>query len=316
MLPEAERAQAILYGLACGDALGYPVEFMRLDAIQARYGPQGIRDLPRPALVSDDTQMALALARALADRGGADLDTLMAAVTARFVEWYHLQDDPAQRRAPGNACLAGTGALARGVSWRESGVPDSKGCGAVMRVAPVGYLYQHDPARLQDVARASGRTTHGHPASDAATIGGAYLVKLALDGADPIEMPYRLLELVGDLSKDLSVTIGRLMQVLEWPYEEAALRKIGEGWVAEEALALALYCFLRYPDDYVACICRAANTDGDSDSVACIAGALAAARLAGQGKFAVPSDWVARIEYSSEIAALGDRLAEVKAGLR
>src|SRR5512147_289070 len=124
MLTETERAQAILYGLACGDALGYPVEPMRLPEIKARYGPQGIRDLPRPALVSDDTQMALALARALAERGDADLDTLMAAVSERFCEWRQLQDDPAQRRAPGNACLAGTEALIAGVSWRNSGGAD------------------------------------------------------------------------------------------------------------------------------------------------------------------------------------------------
>ena len=64
-----ERAKGILFGLAIGDALGYPTEFMTLGAIKARYGPQGIFDLPEPALFSDDTQMTLAVTEALVEAG-------------------------------------------------------------------------------------------------------------------------------------------------------------------------------------------------------------------------------------------------------
>jgi ADP-ribosylglycohydrolase len=315
MLSETDRAQALLYGLACGDALGYRVEFVELARIKAEYGPEGIRDLPRQALYTDDTQMTLALARALVAHGADDLDTLMDAVTREFVVWRNTQDDPAQSRAPGNACLSATARLRAGTAtWRDAGEADSKGCGAVMRVAPVGYVYQHDVVHLQDVARAQALATHGHPASTAASIGAAYLVKLALDGLEPIEMPYRMLELVGDLSRDVTVVMGRTLEVSTWPDEELAIRHIGKGWVAEEALALAFYCFLRHPDDYVRCIVRAANIDGDSDSVACIAGALAAARIAAvHGRVPVPSDWVGRIENTDEIAAIAGGLAAVKA---
>jgi ADP-ribosylglycohydrolase len=312
MLTEAQRAQALLYGLACGDALGYAVEFINLRQIKAAYGPQGIRDLPRPARFSDDTQMSIATARALVDHGDADYESLLSALAARYVEWYRTQDDPDQRRDPGRTCLEGAAALERGVDWRLAGVPDQKGCGAVMRVAPVGYVYQHDLERLVAVARGSAIMTHGHPTSTAATVGTAYVVKLALDGMEPIEIPYRMLELVGDESRELAIAIGKVLEVVDWPLEEGAMRRLGVGWTAEEALALALYCFLRYPDDYVACIVRAANSDGDSDSVACVAGAFAAARLAGQGRFPIPNDWVERIERSAELAALGEGLAAAK----
>ncbi|MBW1929882.1 MAG: ADP-ribosylglycohydrolase family protein, partial [Deltaproteobacteria bacterium] len=89
--------------------------------------------------------------------------------------------------------------------------------------------------------------------------------------------------------------------------EEKALSFLGEGWVGEEAVALALYCFLRYPDSYEKCVLRAANTNGDSDSIACIAGAISGAYL---GVNAIPANWVERIERSEYLIDLSDRLAE------
>ncbi|MBX6768245.1 MAG: ADP-ribosylglycohydrolase family protein, partial [Actinomadura rubrobrunea] len=76
----------------------------------------------------------------------------------------------------------------------------------------------------------------------------------------------------------------------------------GEGWVAEEALATALLCFLMFPDDPVAAIRRGAASSGDSDSIACLAGAFAGAHL---GMDAWPAEWAARIEYADRLARLG-----------
>jgi ADP-ribosylglycohydrolase len=88
--------------------------------------------------------------------------------------------------------------------------------------------------------------------------------------------------------------------------EEAALRHIGEGWVGEEAVGLALYCVLRYPDDYVACVRRAANTNGDSDSISCIAGGIMGARL---GLDAIPVDWINQCENRDYLFDLSQRMA-------
>src|SRR5688572_16232851 len=139
------QAEAILFGLALGDALGYPTEFLRLnEGIRPRYGYQGIQEPPDPALYTDDTQMTIALTEGLLDAGlDADLDAQMNAVAKRFIEW---KDSPENNRAPGNTCLIGVRRYESGISWRESGVAGSKGCGSAMRVATIGYFYQHDAA--------------------------------------------------------------------------------------------------------------------------------------------------------------------------
>ena len=126
-----QTAESLLFGLALGDALGWPVEFTDLTAIKQRYGATGIQEPPDPAEYTDDTQMALALTEGLLDAGlNAPVDEIMDAVGARFVTWLELQDDPRHRRAPGNACLVGMQRYKADWNWRTSGNPDSKGCEA------------------------------------------------------------------------------------------------------------------------------------------------------------------------------------------
>ncbi len=298
------QAQAILFGLALGDALGGPVEFETLAEITRQYGSRGIQAPPEPAMYTDDTQMTLALAEGLVEAGEADPDTLMNTIGRHFVRWLN---SPENNRSPGQACVSGVRRFKQGTVWYQSGGPDAKGCGSAMRVAPIGYLYQHEPERLAEVARASSLITHGHPAAIAASIGAAYLVKLALDGVDPAFYLHHVCTFVADLSAEMDMALRRVGHVLGWGDEIRAMQHIGQGWVAEEAVALALYCVMRYPDDYVAVVRRAANIDGDSDSVACIAGGIAAARL---GLDSIPADWRARCENHAYIADVGVRLAE------
>lgn len=298
------QAQAILLGLALGDALGAPVEFMSLAEINTRYGSGGIQGPPNPALYTDDTQMILALAEGLAEAGEADPDTLMDVVGKHFVRWLNSPDN---NRSPGRACLAGVRQYEGGASWRQSGLPNSKRCGSAMRVAPIGYLYQHDPERLREVAQATSLITHGHPTALAASVAAAYMVKLALDGIAPERYLHEVVGFVDGLSDELDLALRRVGHVLAWGDEIRAIRRIGEGWVAEEAVSLALYCVMRYPDDYVTAVRRAANMDGDSDSVACITGGIAAARL---GLETIPVDWRERCENRDGILDLEARLAE------
>jgi ADP-ribosylglycohydrolase len=307
---ELERAKGILLGLAIGDALGYPTEFMSLGEIKARYGPQGISDLPEPALFSDDTQMTLAVTEALVEAGDRDIETLMASVREHFIAWLH---SPENNRAPGKTCLQGILNLEKGLHWSESGIAESKGCGSAMRAATIGYYYQHDSERLREVAHATGICTHGHPTADAACMAAAYLVKLILDGESLEGLIDRTLEFTAGISNEFEGAILRVKGCLAVADEEKALSALGEGWVAEEAVALALYCFLRYPDDYRAAVLRAANTNGDSDTVACIAGALAGARVGSKG---IPSGWIQRIEKSRTLGALAARIATKRDALQ
>jgi len=192
------------------------------------------------------------------------------------------------------------------MNWREAGIANSKGCGSAMRVATIGYLYQHDETRLREVAEASGLITHGHPAAIAASIAAACAVKLALDGVNIAEYLPRIMAFVDGISDEFDAAIYRVAHVGAWADEEAALNHIGQGWVGEEAVALALYCLIRFPDDYVACVRRAANTNGDSDSVACIAGGIIAARL---GLEAIPVSWREHCENQDYLSDLALRMA-------
>ena len=233
---------------------------MTLDRIKSKYGPSGITNLPDPALFSDDTQMSVAVAEALVKAGDKDIESIMGAVKAEFIKWY---DSPENNRAPGNACMKGVANMKAGVPWRKSGIANSKGCGSAMRAAPIGYLYQHDPEKLKEVAHATGICTHGHPAADAACIGAAYLVKLALGGVSPDRMIPKLFGYTAGISAEFDQAISKVEKCLGWRDEEKGLAYLGEGWVGEEAVALALYCFLRNPDSYEKVVIRGANTNGD-----------------------------------------------------
>jgi ADP-ribosylglycohydrolase len=304
------RAAAVLLGAAIGDALGWPVEFESLADIKRRYGPQGIAELPDPAVYTDDTQMTIALAEGILEAGlNADLDAQMEAVGRRFAQWHERQSEPGYARAPGVASMAGSARFAAGVPWRTSGSEDAKGCGAAMRVAALGYLYQHDAQRLKEVAAASAMITHRHPTAIASAVGAAFAVKLALDAVPVRELVYRVDEATRGLSDEFSNTLLQIGHVGGWTDEEAAMRHIGAGWVGDQAVALALYCVVRYPDDYVGCVRRGANLTGDSDSVASIAGGISGARL---GLDAIPSGWRARIEDRDALVDLAARLAAAR----
>jgi ADP-ribosylglycohydrolase len=298
----------VLYGLALGDALGWPVEFQKLSQIHREYGKQGITQPPNPALFTDDTQMTLAVTEALIEAGDKDTETLMAVVTRKFIDWSHDPDTP--ERAPGNTCLRAVHNLEQGQNWKDAGIKDSKGCGSAMRAAAIGYYYQNDEARLREVAHAVGFATHQHPAADAAAIASAYLVKLALDGVHPNQFSQKVMAFCAGISDEFDYAILRVNHTTGWTDTNAALKHIGEGWVGEEAVALALYCCLKFPDDYVAAVRLGANIDGDSDSVACIAGGILGARLGVSG---IPADWIARLERRAALEQLAQTLSQKKA---
>ena len=297
-----DKALAIIYGLALGDALGWPIEFLTMQKINIIYGPDGIQEPPNPALVTDDTQTTIAVAEGIIESGQEDIDTLMRAVTRRLIDW---SNSPENDRAPGHTVTEAVRTLEAGVPWRESGGA-TKGNGSAIRVAPVGFAYQNDPVRLREVAHATGLATHAHPASDAATIGAAYLIKLALDGVPPENYVRETLAFTDGISDDFDEAMLRVGHVQEWTDEYAAITHLGSGWIGEEAVAMAVYCATRYRDDFVGAVRRAVNIPGDSVSVGCITGGLVAARVGLEG---IPKDWIARLEHLDDLTDLAKRLA-------
>jgi ADP-ribosylglycohydrolase len=324
------RATGSMFGLAYGDALGRPTEFHSVAEIQRRYGPGGPRDLEGdPALVTDDTQMALEVARALRDAPEWTAAAVEPLLRANFVAW---SVSPDNNRAPGRTCMLGCAGLAEGLPWQQASVVRSKGCGANMRVTPVGLVPGLDEDTMAGLAQLQAGLTHGHPTALAAAELTAYAVRLLVRGQSTLaDLPAALRnrchtqrlvyreDWLGDLWQrpaegtredfirrgwdECGAVLDRLDAALARPDRDAdPCLATGQGWVAEEALATALHCALLYPDDPVDALARAATTAGDSDSIACLAGAF---HGAAHGMDAWPAEWAGRIEHSAELAALG-----------
>ena len=322
------RAAGSLFGLAYGDALGKPTEFLTVAEIERRYGPSGPRELAGdPALVTDDTQMALAVGWALHDAPAFTPEAVEPLLRRRFLDWAVSPDN---NRAPGMTCLRACAELSRDLRWQEATVTGSKGCGANMRVTPVGLL-DVDLDTLAGLAQLQAGLTHGHPTGLAASELTAYAVRLLRDGAALKELPglltgrareqrpvYRadwlgdLWQVAGAASPQEFIASGwdecldalaRLDAALAGPDDGGdPCRQTGEGWIAEEALATALLCALRHADDPGDALARGARTAGDSDSIAALAGAFVGAA---EGMSAWPTDWATRIEYADQLTALG-----------
>lgn len=324
------RATGCIVGLAVGDALGYPHEFRRVAQVRQELGPDGITDfvalqdsrftrpfiigkLHPPGTFTDDTQMSLALAEALLEEPTNDVERLMPVVARHFVKWYFSDDN---NRSPGEATGIGCQALRSGTPWRQAGAADSKGCGANMRVAPIGLFYE-DLDDVCSIARAQAVLTHRHDAAIEGAAAAALLVALALRDTSPAEMHAEVMRRCGGRSSDFDAVFSRVPAVVDADPAHVLVKRgrtevaLGEGWVAEEAVAAALYCVWRFPDDYRAAVLLAANTDGDSDSLACIAGGISGARL---GVAAIPAGWVAGVEDSQHLHQVAARLWAARIG--
>ncbi|MFG2313040.1 ADP-ribosylglycohydrolase family protein [Streptomyces sp. NPDC048566] len=325
-------ATGSLVGLALGDALGFPTEFNSVPAILDKCGPWRGMALPRPAIVTDDTQMTLALARGLRtamDRGLLGPPRMERPVREEFVDWYR---SPQNNRAPGRTCLTACNLLADGRRrWQEASQIGSKGCGANMRVAPVGLVRGLSAEQRAGAAQFQAALTHGHPTALAASDLTAHAVWLLAGGTEPLGLVGRLRSYayenrqryharwLGDLwtfgeddtpqqyiargwDECLDALDNLRHAVRTASPETDPCLATGGGWIAEEALATGLLCFLLFVDEPVTALRRAACTSGDSDSIACLTGAFAGAY---HGSQAWPREWADRIEYQGDLMALG-----------
>jgi ADP-ribosylglycohydrolase len=307
----ADRARAALLAHACGDRFGAPLEFVSDLSVRTRAVYLGNW--------TDDTHMSLYLGAALlgygpiTDQSPFEADRFGTLVGESFVRWLH--DPLTPTTAPGNTCLTGARHFERDRDWNTSGVRSSDGCGAVMRIVPIALAWRGEA--LLEAARVSALVTHAHPNALEAAMAGAWLVGQILDtgvwGAACVEDAIRRLDgpwsQGGNVAGSLGAALVWAQRGEEW-LDEPAIPPGDGGWRSGSALGLAVAAALRWPDDLGLAVEKAARIQGDSDSVACLTGALLGAAL---GTAAIPPAWLATLPRRAEIAGLADRLVAIRA---
>ena len=316
-----DRIRGSMMAGAAGDALGYTVEFMSRRSIIAQYGSKGITkfDLSSDgkALVSDDTQMTLFTACGMlmgVTRGymrgiGGQPEKY---VDGAYLDWYYtqtgrkknmqtydfhytwLRDLPelAHRRAPGNTCLSACESLLQGKEVQNH----SKGCGGIMRVAPMALLMAgywsrnksfYNVQQMDEAGAEVAAVTHKHPLAFLPSAMLTHLIyrvirmeeneikaniaDIALETINVLDNIYK-----GEYEEDkrFLATLTRMAVKLATNSKSDAenIRMLGEGWTGDEAWAIALYCVVRHIGSIEDAIIAAVNHDGDSDSTGAVCG--------------------------------------------
>ncbi|MDR0481682.1 MAG: ADP-ribosylglycohydrolase family protein [Cellulomonadaceae bacterium] len=223
------------------------------------------------------------------------------------------------RRAPGNTCLRALKQARKGKgavptewnSWPAEN--NSKGCGGVMRVAPIGLVpYASDLRWAYDEGARAASYTHGHPtgqvASGALAAIVAGMVHHGQDLPTAVSTTLEILEKVKhheETTEAIKAAVALADNHRGKPESIGVIEKLGQGWIAEEALAMALYAALRYPEPHqvLDALSVAVTHNGDSDSTGAICGNILGAL---HGDSALPAELVFRVEGRETMLALAD----------
>jgi len=314
------RFRGCLLAGAVGDALGAPIEFASLDEIVDHFGPQGPEDL-EDGLFTDDTQMTLFVAEGLIRaRNRARSKGICCTESVHLLAFWRwlstqgtrprhgynldssdlrswLTDIPGlnHRRAPGMTCL---GSLeARDPAEPLEVLNNSKGCGGVMRTAPIGLA---QPGGVFSYACDVAALTHGHPTGRLAAGYLASIIHEIVEGADLGPAIQRgMAELAHhphheETLNALELALA-LAEIAEGTPEE--VERLGAGWIAEEALAISVFCAQVAPD-LESALRLAVTHSGDSDSTGCITGHILGAL---HGIEAIPQRWLDQLDLKDVV---------------
>lgn len=336
-----EKFRGCLIGGAVGDALGYAVEFMPDYYIFRKYGENGITEYELYngiAQISDDTQMTLFTSTGLllgTTRGM--LRGIMGAyedyIRYSYKDWYRTQTEhyplPKEnhyswlvnvpelfsRRAPGSTCMSALASAEEGSVKHP--INHSKGCGGVMRVAPIGLYIANKriPIEKSDAIGAEAAAiTHGHELGWLPAAALVHIIRYLVEHEGEsilaaVEAARSALPVIFPGAKKMNVFQALLQKAIDLSQTELndldAIRQLGQGWVGEEALAIAIYSSLKHPESFEKAVVAAVNHSGDSDSTGAIAGNIMGAAL---GIQAIPEKFLEKLELRDLILNLADDL--------
>ncbi len=344
---DQDRFRGCLLAGAAGDALGYEVEFLSEEEIFRRFGERGITEYclhNGVAAISDDTQMTLFTAAGLlwgTTRGKTRgiMGPYAEYIRLSYLDWLRTQEEsyplrkkdpgaweePASwltnlpelfhRRAPGNTCLSAL--RDGGTGTPEVPVNGSKGCGGVMRVAPIGLYFCDRKYRIEESDRLGAEAaaiTHGHelgwlPAAALTHIVRRLAEKEGETVLSAVRDAMEMLRAAYPESSGARALHSLLERAVTLAGEEGdeldAIHLLGAGWTGDETLAIAVYCALRHPKDLEKALIAAVNHGGDSDSTGAVTGNILGAAL---GMKAIPQKLLDRLELKDTILALADDL--------
>jgi ADP-ribosylglycohydrolase len=325
-----------LLGGAIGDALGAPTEFMMLHQIIYKYGVEGVQDYVEfpdgKGRITDDTQMTLFTAEAMlrSIHRGVQRGTwgaYMQIAHGSYLRWLHTQGfellntpdfeysldgwmvkqpELYKRRAPGNTCISALQSGKRGTITKRINV--SKGCGGVMRMAPVGLIKNFIPKDAFKYGAELAAITHTHPSGYLSAGAFAAIIAFIREGntlMDSIDNTLRLLEKWENHEETSGAIKNAILHYHNSKPTFENVEKLGGGWVGEEALAIALNCSLHYQDNFEKGIILSINHSGDTDSTGAITGNILGLLL---GKDAIPKRWINNLERNDFITQVGEDL--------
>ena len=324
-----DRIKGCLLGGAVGDALGAAIEFQDWPAIKREFGAAGIQDF-KPTFgvlgaITDDTQMMLftaeGLLRAVVRSAARGICSPPSVIHHSLMRWYITQGGEAamevgldgwlineralwSRRAPGLTCLS---ALSASPSFGAEATNNSKGCGGVMRVAPHAFFES-----AFELASASAHLTHGHPTGyQAAGLFADILQRLNVTRCGLEQAIKESLEEHGSKPGmgEVNAIIERVLSLYRDGIKPTphGIEELGGGWIAEEALAIGLWCALM-AESFEQGIVWAVNHSGDSDSTGLIAGNLLGIQL---GVASIPTRWLDKLELRDVIERLAEDIDRV-----
>ena len=197
----------------------------------------------------------------------------------------------------------------------------SKGCGGIMRVAPLAVWNWPDIRDLDREGAQLAAITHGHSLG---IMPAAVLVHVINRIVYPPEGKKMSLKDIVLEARDTAAEIfegdahlGELVEIIDRAIRLSEndadddlenIHLLGEGWVAEETLGISLYCALRHPDDFSAGMIAAVNHSGDSDSTGAVTENILGAWL---GVDALADQWKQDLELSDVILEVADDLCRV-----
>ena len=246
-----------------------------------------------------------------------------------YVEWMYTQVSPYPlaepkawisnlpelfaSRAPGITCLNACEAMASGAKV----VNNSKGCGGIMRMAPAGLINTSpgfSGVELQRLGAQLAELTHRHELGWMPAGVFAHIVSLLArnESCSVREAATQALNTLPEAFPNAHY-LAQLQELLGYTLRLAdsampdleAIHALGEGWVAEEALAIGLLCSLRHENDFEGAITSAVNHGGDSDSTGAIAGNIVGAHL---GLAGIPQHYLEHLELRDTISKIADDL--------